>query len=132
MRLPRKMTKGVRVFRKSKSTEMTKYASAAADVARRLGSDENLREQLLRASEHASRAKRRVRRRFGRLAPFREIALDQQLRSELVQMVEELRGAWESVDSKRTHRRRNSLLLLTSVGAVSAIVASRSSRLRSA
>jgi hypothetical protein len=125
---------GARVFKRSETKDVKEYADAAMQIARLLSSDEKFRDHLLRASDHAGCASRRVRSRFGRLAAFREIVLDQRLRSDLVQMVAELRGAWDTVElergSRRSHRRPSSLALLAMVGVAAAIVASRSSRLR--
>jgi hypothetical protein len=122
--------KGARVFRASQTTDSTRTANAAADLATQLVSDKKFQEHLVSASDHAARASRRVRSRFGRFAAFREIALDQQLRSEVLQMAKELKGAWQTVERKRSHRLRNSLLLVAGAGVVGAIVSSRSSRLR--
>lgn len=116
------------MFRAIKSKTVKENAAAAVDLVRQLESNRPLRDHLLCASDLALQAKRRVRRRFGRLAPFREIAADEQLRTELAQMAQEFRSAWEAVEKKRHHRRRNSLLLVAGAGTAGAIVAWRSSR----
>lgn len=116
------------MFGESKMTAVKRNAAAVADFARQLNSDEKLREHLLSASSHAAEAKLLARRRFGRLSRFREVAMDQQLRAELAEMVRELQDTWDRVGRKRSRRLRKSLLLIGSAGAVIAIVRSLSSR----
>lgn len=103
-------------------------AAGAAALARQLRSDERLRENLVCAYGHAVQASRLARRRFGRLAPLREMVADQELRLELAQMLQELQGARKQVGGKRSHRLRNGLLLVAGAGAASAIALSRSQR----
>lgn len=103
-------------------------AAAAATLARQLSSDERLRHDLLRAYNHAVQASRLARWRFGRLAPLREIAADQELRMELAQMLKELQDAHKQVNRKRSHRLRNGLFVVAGAGAATAIAWSRSRR----
>jgi hypothetical protein len=105
-------------------------AAAASALARQLSSDEKLRQNLLRASSHAAQATRLARRRFGRLAPVREIVTDQELRDELAEMLQELRNAHTRAGRKRSHRLRNGLLVVAVAGTATAIARSRSTRVK--
>jgi hypothetical protein len=108
------------VLRRSKTTVVKKNAAAAAALAAQLAADKKFRKQLLRAAGHAATAQRRARRGFGLLAPLRRLAADQQLRSDLRQMVQELDAAWARVEKKRSHRLRNSLLAAAGASATAA------------
>jgi hypothetical protein len=114
------------VFRTSKTTAVRENAAAVAELARQLAADKKFRKQLLRASGHAASANRRIRSRLGLLAAFRQIAVDQQLRMEVGQLIAELQAAWERAEKKRRHRLRKSLLV--AVGAGAAAVTLPSSR----
>jgi hypothetical protein len=98
----------------------------AANLARQLAADQKFRKQLHQASDHAARASQRMRSHFGLLAPFREMVADQQLRTELEQLTEELQAAWKRAEKKRHHRLRNSLLLVASAGAATVVILPRS------
>jgi hypothetical protein len=115
------------VFRTSKTTAIQENAAAAAELARQLAADKRFRKQLLRASRHAASANRRIRSRLGLVAAFRQIAMDRQLRADLVQLMAELQAAWKQAGKKRHHRLRNSLLVAAGAGAA-AVIAGPGSR----
>jgi hypothetical protein len=117
------------VIRGSKTMVGKNNAAAAVELARQLSSDQKLRAHLRDAFRHAEQASRLARRRFGRLAPVREIAADPELRTELAQMLQELQDARKQVEHKR-HRVRNNLLLAAGAGAAIAIAWSRYPRVR--
>jgi hypothetical protein len=109
------------VFRTSRTMAVQENAAAAAELARQLAADKRFRKQLLRASGHAASAHRRIRSRLGLLAAVRQMAMDQQLRVELGELMAELQAAWKQAERKRHHRLRNSLLAVVGAGAATVV-----------
>jgi len=95
-------------------------ATALADLAAQLAADKKFRKRLLKASMHGMRAKQHVRRQVGLIALVNRLASDRQLRADLVQMMRDLDAAWKRVGRKRSHRLRNTLLLVGGAGAAAA------------
>ena len=108
------------MFRRSKTKALQENTSAATTLARELVRDKKFRKQLARGLGHGLAAKRRARRRLGPAAAARRLVSDRQLRSDLTEMVVNLRGAWTRVEKKRTHRARNTALLLLGIGGAAA------------
>ena len=54
------------------------------------------------------------------------MAIDQQLRTELGQLMAELQAAWKQAEKKRHHRLRNSLLVVAGAGAATVVTVPRS------
>jgi uncharacterized membrane protein len=110
-----------------KGKVLKENAAAARDLAAQLAADKKFRMQLLRAADHSVRAKRHARRhRLGLVAAATRFATDRQLRADASRITRDLRGAWTRVEKKRSHRLRNSILLLGSAAGVAAVVVPRS------
>jgi uncharacterized membrane protein len=99
-------------------------AAAARELAAELAADKKFRMQLLRAADHGARANRRARRhRGGVVGTATRFATDRQLRADASRMTSDLRSAWTRVEKKRSHRVRNTILLLAgAAGAVAVVV----------
>jgi uncharacterized membrane protein len=102
------------MFRKSKTSEMSGFASS-------LAKDKKFRKELLSAVNHATLAQRRAKRKMGFLAVARGMSRDQKLRREVKKMINSLDNAWSRVEKKRSHKVRNTLLVLGGVGGAAAV-----------
>jgi uncharacterized membrane protein len=99
----------------------------AAEELQSFGSDvvedEKTRKRVLAAVAAAAAARRRAKRQAGLLGFARRLASDPVLHAQLGEMVTQLQKAQRRVERKRSHKLRNSMLLLAGFGAVSAAVA---------
>jgi uncharacterized membrane protein len=109
--------------RRSKRTATRENAAAVADLAAQLAADRTFRKRLLKAIAHGMRAERRVWRQVGLVALVNRLAADRQLRAELAQMLGELQGAWRRVERTRSHRLRNTLVVVGGAGGLAAAAA---------
>jgi uncharacterized membrane protein len=89
---------------------------SAAELARSLAQDRKFRKQLLAAISHGTIAKRRASKRIGFIAAVTRLGADQKLKSELRKMTKNLENAWGRVEKKRSHKLRNSFLVVAGVG----------------
>jgi uncharacterized membrane protein len=96
----------------SRTAALKERAAAATKLSTQLAADKTLRKRLLAASGHSVRAQQRARRSIGPVGAANRLAADKQLRAEVRQMMRDLRGAWVRIEKKRSHRLRNSLLLI--------------------
>jgi hypothetical protein len=141
-------------MRRDKTKDLRKSLDTASALAGRVSSNKRLRDHVARAGMLALSANRRARRRFGRLAPLREMVADEELRSEVLELAVELHGAWQAVRNDQDLRRewgravrrlqshregpertqrlrmRKPLVLAVATGSVVAIVVARSSLFR--
>jgi uncharacterized membrane protein len=99
----------------------------AAEGLKRYGgdvvADEKLRERLLAALAAGVGAQRRATRQTGVTGTVRRLAGDPVLRAQLTQMLLQLQKARQRVERRRSHKLRNSVLVLAGFGAASAAVA---------
>jgi hypothetical protein len=109
--------------RRSKRTATRENAAVVADRAAQLAADRTFRKRLLKAIAHGMRAERRVWRQVGLVALVNRLAADRQLRAELAQMPGELQRAWRRVDRTRSHRLRNTLVVVGGAGGLAAAAA---------
>jgi uncharacterized membrane protein len=116
------------MFTRRKAAEMKDTIAGNADLAVALAHDKRFRKQLLAAMGHAETARRRVASRVGPLAVAQRLAADEELRHELGKAVENLRLAWSRVEKKRSHRLRNTLLLLAGATGTAAALLPQSRR----
>jgi uncharacterized membrane protein len=107
---------------KGTGTVVKEHALDAAGLAAQLAADRKFRRQLLAAIGHGFAAQQRARSRLGLVAAARGLAGDEQLRDQLRQMSSELQAARARVERKRSHRLRNSLLILAGAGGAAAAV----------
>jgi uncharacterized membrane protein len=89
---------------------------SAAELARSLAKDKKFRKQLLSAISHGTLAKRRASKRIGFVAAVTRLGADEKLKNELRKMTKSLENAWGRVEKKRSHKLRNSLLVVAGVG----------------
>jgi len=88
-----------------------------------LAKDRKFRKQLLKAVDHGVAAKRRAERRIGFWPAARRLSTDEKLRREVGRMTNSLEKAWSRVERKRSHKLRNTLIVVGVGGAaVAAIV----------
>src|SRR5215210_1715620 len=100
------------MFGRSKKKVLADNAAGGKDLALALARDPKFRKQLLSAIGHGASAKRRAAKRVGLAAVAARLASDKQLRREVSRMTGNLQGAWKRVEKKRSHRLRNSMLVL--------------------
>src|SRR2546423_9998990 len=97
----------------------TDKAKGSAGFAAALAKDRKFRKELLSALGHGTLAQRRAARKIGFFATARRLNADPKIRRELKRMVTSLEKAWTRVEKKRSHKRRN-LLLLVGIGGAAA------------
>jgi uncharacterized membrane protein len=108
------------MFGRSKTAELKESVASTADQAAALAHDKEFRKQVVEAFAHATAARDRAASRVGVRAAATRLATDEALRQELGQMIENVRAAWARVEKKRSHRLRNTLLVLLGAGAAAA------------
>jgi uncharacterized membrane protein len=109
------------MFGRNRRTAAKENAAAAAELATQLAADRKFRRQLLRALGHGVSARRQAGRQLGLTAAARRLAADEQLRQELRRMVSDLQAVRSRLERKRSHRLRNSLLVVVGSGAAVAV-----------
>src|SRR6266511_3222713 len=116
---------GLGMFRRSRTTVLKEKAATGKDLAVALAQDKKFRKQLLSAIGHGAVARRRAASRIGFVAAVSRLSADQKLRRELRQMTENLQRAVTRAEKKRSHRLRNSVIIIGLGGAVAAVPQSR-------
>jgi len=104
------------VLRSTKTQAVKDSAVSAAELASSLAKDKKFRKQLLSAISHGTLAKRRASKRIGFVAAVTRLGADEKLKNELRKMTKSLENAWGRVEKKRSHKLRNSLLIVGGVG----------------
>jgi uncharacterized membrane protein len=118
------------MFKRSQMTAVKDNAAAMSDLAAQLASDKKFRKRLLEASGHGVRAQRRAWRQVGQISLIARLLGDRELRRELRQMTRDLQAAWQRIERKRSHRLRNTVLLVGGAAAGTAAVAAPQVRRR--
>jgi uncharacterized membrane protein len=95
----------------------------AKDLATSLVKDKKFRKELLSAVSHGTIAQRRAARKVGFYAAMLRLKSDPKLRNELNKVVSSLDKAWARVEKKRSHKVRNTLLVVGGVGGAAALAA---------
>jgi uncharacterized membrane protein len=113
------------MLRRTKTKALRDNAASGKDLALTLARDKKFRKQLLQALGHGAVARRRAIRNIGLTAVATRLASDTQLRRELSTVSKNLQGAWGRVEKKRSHRLRNTLLVLGGGAAAVGLVQSR-------
>jgi uncharacterized membrane protein len=97
-------------------------AANATDFANALAKDRKFRKELASALGHGITARRRAKRRIGFTAAVARLSGDPKIRGELRSMMKNLDRAWGRVEKKRSHKLRNSLLVVVGIGGAAAAV----------
>src|SRR3954467_13895854 len=108
------------MFRQTKTAKLKGSAANASDFASSLAKDKKFRKELLSAISHGTIAQRRAARKVGFYAAMLRLKNDPKLRREVNRMVTHLDKAWGRVEKKRSHKLRNTVLLLGLGGAAAA------------
>jgi uncharacterized membrane protein len=111
-----------------RSSEVKETAISAGELSAALARDTKFRKQLLAAIGHAESARQRAASRVGLVATAKQLADDEQFRQELRAASEDLRRAWSRVEKERSHRQRNTLLMVAGAGAATAAALPQSRR----
>jgi len=111
--------------RTTKTQALKENAANATEIASALVKDRKFRKQVASAVAHATVARRRARRQFGWATAIGRLNADPVLRREVRAMVTSLERALGRVEKKRSHKVRNSLLVVAGVGGAAAAVAAR-------
>jgi uncharacterized membrane protein len=109
------------VFKRTKTDVLKENAAGATDFATALAKDKKFRRELLSAVRHGTMAKRRASRRIGFIATAGRLAHDPRLKQELRKMSKSLDKAWSRIERKRSHKLRNTLIVIGAGGAVAAV-----------
>jgi hypothetical protein len=113
------------VFRRTKAQALKANAVNASELAAQLVKDRKFRKQVASAVAHATVARRQAKRKFGLEAAVRRLQADPVLRREVRAMVTSLEKALGRVEKKRSHKLRNSLLVVAGVGGAAALSQAR-------
>jgi len=113
------------MFGRSKTEAAKEKAVSGTELAVALARDKRFRQELMSAIGHGAGARRRAARQIGLAAVVSRIAADKELRRQLRQMTRNVQNAWTRVEKKRSHRLRNSLILLGAGGAAAAAAVPR-------
>jgi uncharacterized membrane protein len=100
------------MFGRTKTKVLKDNATNGKDLAFALSRDRKFKKQLLSAIGHGAAAKRRAARRMGLGAVAARLSADKELRREVKAMTKRLQQAWGRVEKKRTHKLRNTMLVL--------------------
>jgi uncharacterized membrane protein len=111
------------MFRRSKTSKLKDSAASASEFAAALAKDKKFRKELLSAISHGTVAQRRAARKVGFYAAMLRLKQDPKLRRELNRMVTSLDRAFSRVEKKRSHKLRNTLLVVGGVGGAAAVAA---------
>ena len=103
-------------------TAVADAASELSGYGTELVEDEKLRERLMAAIVAGAAARRRAKRQAGVRGFARRVATDPVLHAQLAEMVAQLQKAQRRVQRRRSHKVRNSIVLLAGFGAASAAV----------
>jgi uncharacterized membrane protein len=117
------------MLKTSKAQALKENASTQMDLAVKLAQDRKFRKQLLSAIGHGAMARRRAARRVGFAAAVGRLSADPKLRRELQQMTKSLQKAFGRVEKKRSHKLRNTLIVV-GAGGVAVAAAMPGSRRR--
>ncbi len=107
--------------RKSAGATLNEAYDTVSPLGERLVKDQQLRERLVAAVEAGLAARQRARRQVGVVGTARRLGTDPVLRAEVLEMVAQLREARKRVETKRRHRVRNVLFVVSGLGLVAAI-----------
>lgn len=113
--------RGVLVLRSTKTQALKENAASATELAAALAKDKKFRKQVLSAASHGVIARRRAARQIGVLAVARRLSTDERLQRELQRMRKNLESAWTRVEKKRSHKLRNTLIVVGAGGVVMAV-----------
>jgi len=113
------------MFGRSKTERLKDGADGGAGLARELAQDKKFRKELAAAIRHGAIARERARNRVGVTAILGRLAADEDLRNELEEVVAHLRKARTRLEKRRSHKRRNTLLLAGGAAAVAAVPQTR-------
>jgi hypothetical protein len=111
---------------KPKTQVLKENAASAADFATALAKDTKFRKELLSALKHGTVARNRAARRIGFVPTVRHVTSDDKLRQELDAVKKSLEKAWTRIEKKRSHKLRNTLLVVGLGGIAAAITKGRS------
>ena len=111
------------MLERDKTTALKESAASASEFAASLAMDKKFRKELLSAIGHGTLAQKRAARKIGFYAAMLRLKQDPMLRREVNRMMSSLDKAWSRVEKKRSHKLRNTVLVLGTAGGVAAIVA---------
>jgi uncharacterized membrane protein len=108
------------MFERSRTAKLKDNAASASEFAAALARDKKFRKELLAAISHGTLAQRRAARKIGFYAAMLRLKNDPKIRRELNRMVSSLDKAWSRVEKKRSHKLRNTLIVVGLGGAAAA------------
>jgi uncharacterized membrane protein len=113
------------VFKRTRTQALKESAAGATELAAALAKDKKFRKELLSGISHGVVVRRRAARRIGIVAAATRIVADPKLKHELRKMTKNLERAWGRVERKRSHKLRNTLVVLGLGGAAAAAASQR-------
>jgi uncharacterized membrane protein len=104
------------MFGRTRTEAVKENTAAAAELAAALARDKKFRKQVIAATAHGMRAKRRAAATVGPLSVLGRLATDAELREELRLMRASLQAARARLEKKRSHTLRNLVMILAGAG----------------
>jgi uncharacterized membrane protein len=104
------------MFERSKTSALKDSATSASEFASSLAKDQKFRKELMSAISHGTIAQRRAAKKIGFFAVASRMSGDPKLKREVQKLVGSLDKAWSRVERKRSHKLRNTLLILGGIG----------------
>jgi uncharacterized membrane protein len=105
-----------------RSAGVKERAQSGQTLALKLAQDRKFRKQLLAAIGSTAVARKRARRRGGVMARAKRLAADRQLRNEVRAAATSVQKAWPLGKKKRSHKLRNTFIVVGAGGATAAAV----------
>jgi uncharacterized membrane protein len=104
----------------SKTKALKDNAASVTELATSLAKDRKFRKQLISGLGHGVAARSHAARRIGFTAAVTRLSSDPKIRHELRSMVKNLDKVWTRVEKKRSHKLRNTLLVLAGASGATA------------
>ena len=110
------------MLKRTKTQALKENAASASALAGALAKDQKFRKEHVSAVGHGVISRRRASRQIGFIAALSRLTNDPKLKTELRKMTRNLERAWTRVEKKRSHKVRNTLLVLAGAGGAVAAV----------
>jgi uncharacterized membrane protein len=111
------------VLTRTKTDVLKDRAESAADLTSALVKDKKFRRELMSAVSHGAIARRRAASRLGFMAAVGRISGDPMIKREIRRTARSLDNALSRIQRKRSHKLRNTMIVLVGAGGVIAIFA---------
>src|SRR5262245_40853122 len=110
------------MIERRKTSALKDSAVSASEFATALAKDKKFRKELMSAISHGTIAQRRAAKKIGFVAVATRMTRDPKLKREVQKTIHSLDKVWARMERKRSHKVRNTLLIIGGIGGVAAVV----------